>query len=150
MFVVQRAWPAPASIRAKFSIFSKAAPLTSTSSSSSRPAASPDSPRQHFVLEYDYAAANLDELKVKRTPLRSAHLAHAERARAQGQLLLGGAFAEGTMGGLLVFGGAPAVTRKQVEEFAAHDPYVVGKLVSGWRVREWTVVLDAMSRPELK
>ncbi len=111
---------------------------------SQRPAASPASPAAYTLLEYDYAAANMEELAAKRAPLRAAHLAHAATAAGAGRLVLGGAFARPPMGAALVFG--PAVSLADVEAFARADPYVTGGLVSAWRARPWAVVLEAPLR----
>ena len=102
-------------------------------------AASPTSPKKMFALFYNYDAKNADDLAVKRLPLRGAHLKHANAARDSGLLFLGGAFSDSPTGGLLIFDGA---SRAQVEAFAASDPYVQGRLVSSFSVREWVVVVE--------
>jgi uncharacterized protein YciI len=89
---------------------------------------------KHFILFYDYVA----DAATKRVPLRAAHLAHAQGAKARGDLVLGGALAEPLDGAVLVFKGE---TKDVAEAFAKADPYVQGGLVTGWRVREWTTVI---------
>jgi len=90
----------------------------------------------HYLLFYDF----VEDYLARRVPLRAAHFAHAERAIATGELVLGGALANPADGAVLLFQGAtPAVA----EKFAAADPYVTNGLVTKWRVREWTTVVGA-------
>jgi uncharacterized protein len=90
----------------------------------------------HFLLWYDVVPDYAD----RRKALRSAHLEHAQRAVARGDLILGGALAKPIDGAVLLFqGDSPAVA----EAFATADPYVVNGLVTRWRVREWTTVVGA-------
>jgi uncharacterized protein YciI len=89
---------------------------------------------KHFLLFYDVAPDYLE----KRAPLRSAHLARAWAAHERGELVLGGALATPVDGAVLLFRGE---TPRVAEDFATQDPYVVGGLVSSWRVREWTTVV---------
>lgn len=90
----------------------------------------------HYLLFYDYVPGMLE----RRTPHREAHLAHARAAVARGEVLLGGALAEPLDGAVLVFVADGPAT---VERFAKEDPYVRAGLVTAWRVRRWTVVIDA-------
>ena len=53
-------------------------------------------------------------------------------------LALGGAFADEPPGAVIIF---RAPSRDVVESFARTDPYVVGGLVKGWTVRQWTTVV---------
>jgi len=88
----------------------------------------------HYLLFYDVVA----DYAERRLPLRAAHLAHAQRAVARGELVLAGALAYPVDGAVLLFrGSSPAVA----EAFAAADPYVTHGLVKSWRVREWTTVV---------
>lgn len=88
----------------------------------------------HYLLFYDV----VDDYAERRAAFRSAHLAHARRAVARGELVLGGALADPVDGAVLLFSGdSPAVA----ERFAAADPYVTSGLVTRWRVREWTTVV---------
>jgi uncharacterized protein YciI len=90
----------------------------------------------HYLLFYDV----IDEYVERRVPLRTAHLAHARRAVAGGELVLGGALANPVDGAVLLFrGSSPEVA----ETFARADPYVTNGLVKAWRVREWTTVVGA-------
>jgi hypothetical protein len=90
----------------------------------------------HYLLFYDF----VEDYLARRAPLRSAHFAHAERAIARGELVLGGALANPADGAVLLFQGA---NPGAAEAFAAADPYVTNGLVTNWRVREWTTVVGA-------
>ena len=86
----------------------------------------------YFALFYD----TVEQFTEKRMPYRPAHLAQVQDAHKDGRLVMAGALKPS--GALLVFRGeTPAVA----EAFAQADPYVQNGLVSGWRVREWTVVV---------
>lgn len=87
----------------------------------------------YFVLTYE----TVENFIERRQPHRAAHLAHAGRAHARGDLLLAGALVPGDTA-LLVFTTPNAA---EVERFAADDPYVTAGLVKSWRVREWNVVI---------
>lgn len=100
--------------------------------------ASPAAPKKLFALQYLYDAESVEDLARKRAPLRGAHLTHATAARDAGLLALGGAFSDAPAGGLLVFD----ATRAQVEAFARDDPYVLGRLVRSFSIREWVVVVE--------
>jgi len=88
----------------------------------------------YWVLFYDYAPDYLE----RRTPIRPEHFAWANEFRDRGELLMAGAFADPVDGAALIF---KADTRETVEGFVAGDPYNREGLVTGWRIREWTVVL---------
>lgn len=90
----------------------------------------------YFVLIYQLAPDYLE----RRQAFRESHLALARAAAARGELVLGGAFSAPADGALLVFRAPDA----QVPEvFARHDPYVQNGLVTGWRVRPWSVVVGS-------
>jgi len=92
----------------------------------------------HYLLFYDV----VDNYAERRTPFRADHLAHARKAVANGDLVLGGAFANPIDGTMLLFkGSSPAAA----EAFAKNDPYVVNGLVTKWRVREWTTVVGELA-----
>ena len=87
----------------------------------------------YFALFYDV----VDGFREKRTPLRPSHLALVRDAQARGELVMAGALGDPPEGALLVFtadDGGPA------ERFAHADPYVIGGLVTRWRVVPWNVV----------
>ena len=88
----------------------------------------------HFVLLYEI----VDNFAEKRMPFRNEHLAKVRKAHADSQLVLAGAFADPVDGALLIFRGP---TRDAAEAFAKADPYVINRLVTKWRVREWTTVV---------
>jgi uncharacterized protein YciI len=90
----------------------------------------------YYLLTYDV----VPDYVAKRAALRSEHLALAHEYQARGELILGGALANPVDGAALVFQcQGPAV----VESFIAADPYVREGLVTGWRLREWTVVVGS-------
>jgi uncharacterized protein YciI len=96
----------------------------------------------HYLLFYDV----VDNYAERRTPFRADHLAHARKAVANGDLILGGAFANPIDGTMLLFkGSSPAAA----EAFAKSDPYVVNGLVTKWRVREWTTVVGELAENPL-
>jgi uncharacterized protein YciI len=96
----------------------------------------------HYLLLYDYVPDVLE----RRPPLRAEHLALARAAVARGELVLGGALADPVDGAVLLFrGDSPAVA----EAFAAADPYVRHRLVTRWRVREWTTVVGDAAEVKL-
>lgn len=88
----------------------------------------------YFLLFYDY----VENVVQRRAPYREAHLALVRECVARGELVLGGAFADPADGAALVF---KVEDRAKVEEFVGMDPYIVNGLVTGWRIREWTVVV---------
>jgi uncharacterized protein YciI len=88
----------------------------------------------YFVLFYDA----VDDFIARRGVYRDQHLRLAREAHARGELVLAGALADPADGALLVFqGDSPAAA----EAFARQDPYVTNGLITGWRVRPWTVVV---------
>ena len=103
--------------------------------------ASAANPHVYSALLYTYAAASPEELTAKRAPLRAAHLLHAGAAKAAGKLVMGGAFGDVPIGGLLLF----RATVEEAEAFAKADPYTLGGLVTSFKVRPWMVVIDGLS-----
>ncbi len=88
----------------------------------------------YFLLFYDY----VENVVERRAPYREAHLVLVREYVARGELVLGGAFADPVDGAALVF---KVEDRAKVEEFVGKDPYIVNGLVTGWRIREWSVVV---------
>ena len=88
----------------------------------------------YWLLFYDYS----DDYMERRTPIRPEHFEFATGFRERGELLMAGAFADPADGAVLVF---KANDRSVVEDFVARDPYGREGLVTGFRIREWTVVL---------
>ena len=90
----------------------------------------------YFLLFYDY----VENIVERRAPHREAHLGMVRDHVARGELLLGGAFADPVDGAALAF---KVKDRAKVEAFVKGDPYVVNGLVTGWRIRDWTVVVGS-------
>ena len=88
---------------------------------------------RHFVLHYDYVP-NIVE---RRAPFRPDHLELYRSWRSNGRLVMGGAVGDPPHGALIVFRVDSAA---EVEEFAAHDPYVLNGLVTARRIEPWAVV----------
>ncbi len=94
----------------------------------------------HWLLLYDL----VDDYLERRGPLRDEHLALAHAAQERGELLLAGALTDPPDGAVLVFqSDNPAAA----ESFVAADPYVEHGLVTGWRIRAWTVVVGMGVEP---
>ena len=87
----------------------------------------------YWILFYDYVPDYME----RRGALRPAHFAIATKYVEAGHLVLAGAYADPPDGAALVF---RADDRSTVEEFVQSDPYVQHGLVTGWRIRSWTVV----------
>jgi hypothetical protein len=88
---------------------------------------------KHYLLFYTVA----EDYLAQRAPHRKAHLEHAWRSAARGELVLGGALADPPDGAVLLF---RCASPGPVEAFARDDPYVKHGVVTSWRVREWTTV----------
>ena len=90
----------------------------------------------HYLLLYDY----VENATERRAPYREEHIRLAREAEGRGELVMAGAFADPVDGAVFVFrtdGPEPA------ENFVRRDPYVAGGVVTGWRIRPWTVVIGA-------
>jgi uncharacterized protein YciI len=88
----------------------------------------------YFLLFYDY----VENIIERRAPHREAHLALVQGYVERGELILGGAFADPADGAAIVF---KVEDKSKIEAFVEKDPYVANGLVTGWRIREWTVVV---------
>jgi hypothetical protein len=88
----------------------------------------------YFALFYDYVPDVLE----KRAPYRADHLSLAKEAHAAGRLVLAGAFDPPADGALFIF---RAESAADVEDFVRRDPYVKNGIVTGWKVKPWTVVV---------
>lgn len=88
----------------------------------------------YWLLFYDYAADYME----RRTPIRPEHFAWATEFRERGELVMAGAYAEPPDGAAFVF---KCDDKDTLERFVAGDPYKREGLVTGYRIREWTVVL---------
>ena len=103
---------------------------------------------KYHVLFYDYVPNVLE----KRDPYRPAHFKHVMKLVDKGTLQLGGAwgvdgddenpdFGNNTVdGACVIFKG---MTREEIVAFVKEDPYFVNGLISGYRIRPWTVVVGA-------
>ena len=91
----------------------------------------------YLALMYDV----VDDYVERRAPLRPEHLALAEAARARGELLAAGAFAEPADSALLVWSEG---AQDAIEAFVAKDPYVTNGLVTQWAVRPWNVAVGSV------
>lgn len=87
----------------------------------------------YLALFYDLVANYME----RRAPLRAEHLSLADRYRAEGKLVLAGAFDPPDQAMLVFRVGAPA----EVEAFVKADPYVREGLVRKWTIKTWTVVV---------
>jgi uncharacterized protein len=92
----------------------------------------------YYLLLYEL----VDDYLERRPAFREEHLRLAREAEARGELLLGGAYADPADGAALVF---RADEDAVVREFVAKDPYVREGLVTGWTVRQWTVVVGSLA-----
>jgi uncharacterized protein YciI len=86
----------------------------------------------HYLLFYDI----VEDYIARRAPLRGEHLELARQAHERGELVLAGALADPVDGAVFVFR-----TRDSADAFARADPYVQHGLVTGWRVRSWSIVI---------
>jgi uncharacterized protein YciI len=90
----------------------------------------------HYLLLYDY----VENVVERRAPFRESHIALAKGAHDRGELVMAGAYADPVDGAVFVFrADDPSV----VDAFVRADPYVANGIVTGWRVRPWTVVIGA-------
>jgi len=87
----------------------------------------------HFLLLYTY----VDDMVDRRGPHRQAHLDRIQAEQAAGRVVMAGALGTPPTGGAMVWHG---VTRDDIEQFAAGDPYVAAGLVTEQRIEPWTLV----------
>lgn len=89
----------------------------------------------YFLLFYE----TVENYVARRAPFREAHLAHANKYREEGLLVMAGALANPADGAVLVFkADSPDIPKR----FAEEDPYVKQGLITKWTVREWSVVVQ--------
>lgn len=91
---------------------------------------------KHFVLLYDV----VDDMIAKRAPYREEHLRLIQERHARGEIVMAGALGDPPDGALVIF---RSPSPDAAEAFAREDPYVKNGLVTGWRVKPWTVVAGA-------
>jgi hypothetical protein len=90
----------------------------------------------YYLLFYDYVENAVE----RRAPYREEHIKLAREARERGELVMAGAFADPVDGAAFVFrADGPSVA----EGFVRSDPYVANGIVTGWRIRPWTVLIGA-------
>ncbi len=94
----------------------------------------------YYLLTYNVEPDYLQ----KREAYREEHLKLAQAACARGELRLGGALTEPTLGAALLFEGASPNVAK---EFAKNDPYVRHGLVKNWHVNQWAIVIGTGIEP---
>ncbi len=88
----------------------------------------------HYLLFYDY----VENVVERRAPYRKEHIKLAREAHERGELAMAGAYADPVDGAVFVFrADDPSV----VDGFVRADPYVANGIVTGWRVRPWTVAI---------
>ena len=88
-----------------------------------------------WLVQYSYV---LDILE-KRKPHREAHIAHAAASNKKGELHFAGAFADPVDGAAFIF---RVQDKSAIETFIRLDPYVKNGLVTGYTIREWSLVID--------
>jgi len=88
----------------------------------------------HHILFYEYVADVLE----RRGPYRDEHLSRIRAERDGGRIVMAGALGDPPHGAAIVF--ADGVDAREVEEFAAADPYVTGGVVVARRIEAWNVV----------
>src|SRR5215472_14179300 len=88
----------------------------------------------YYALIYE----TVDDYVARRGEFREMHLRMAREVRERGDLLLAGAFDDPVDRAVLVF---RVADKRQVEDFARKDPYVVNSLIKRWEVRPWKVVV---------
>jgi uncharacterized protein len=97
----------------------------------------------HYLMFYDFAPDYLE----RRGAFRAEHLQLAWQAHERGELILGGALADPTDQGVLLF---KCDSAEVAERFAAADPYVRNGIVRHWSVRPWTTVVGALAETPVR
>ena len=85
----------------------------------------------HYLLFYTY----VEDVLEKRGPHRAGHLELVSKMKADGELLMGGAFNDPVDGAAVIF-----TTKEAAEDFVSNDPYVANGVVTSHGIREWSVV----------
>ncbi|QDZ18004.1 YCII domain-containing protein [Chloropicon primus] len=88
----------------------------------------------YSVLIYDYVPDILD----KRGPFRAAHIEAAKKMAAEDRMAMAGAFADPVDGALFIF---KNVSKEDIEAYVQNDAYVQNGLVTGYKIKPWTVVV---------
>ena len=93
-------------------------------------------PSTKFVLFYSY----VPDVLARRDPFRSEHLSRIQELHAAGKVLLGGAWADPCDGAAIIFD--ETSSKAEIEAFVRDDPYVKNGLVTEFKIKEWTVVVE--------
>ncbi len=56
----------------------------------------------------------------------------------EGKIVMAGAFSDPVDGGLFIF---KNTSKEEIDSYVKADPYVVHGLVTGWKIKPWTVVV---------
>jgi uncharacterized protein YciI len=89
-----------------------------------------------YVLTYKY----VEDMEVRRVPVREKHLVHLNTHVPLG-LLVGGALLHPIDGGLLVW---KTDNEEQVRNFVIQDPYYKAGLISDYSIREYMAVVGQL------
>jgi len=87
----------------------------------------------YYLVIYELA----DNYLEKRAAHRANHFEHVKAAQARGEFMMGGAF-DSQEEAVLIF---KVADKSIVEHFIKTDPYVLGGVVTGWRIEKWNVVI---------
>ena len=87
----------------------------------------------YFLLFYDY----VEDILEKRDPFRPGHLGLVESLIAEGKMAMAGALTDPVDGAVFVF---KTEDIADIEQFVESDPYNQNGLVTGYKIRPWTVV----------
>lgn len=87
---------------------------------------------KHYLLTYSY----VEDMELKRTPVRPEHLRHIQECRA---IKLAGALLNPVDTGVLIF---ECETVSEVDNFIKDDPYYRANLVVNYTIREFAPVVN--------
>jgi uncharacterized protein YciI len=96
-------------------------------------------PRQYHVIFMTTTFRSLAEVQATAPAELAAHLARSRQLHTDGVLLMAGAFLDRPEEPLQTMG--VLVSREAAEDYARHDPFVRGGMVSDWTIREWANML---------
>jgi hypothetical protein len=88
----------------------------------------------HYLLTYELASDYLE----RRGQYRDAHLGLAWAAQQRGEIIIAGALCEPADTAVLLF---ECDSTAPIEQFVKDDPYVIHRLVTGYRIRQWNTVV---------
>ena len=87
----------------------------------------------YFIVYYEL----VDNYLEAREALRPQHFEHVQAALERGEFIMGGAL-ETLEEAVLIF---KVESQTTVEDFIRKDPYVIGGVVMGYRIRKWKVAV---------